>query len=233
MTAPVTAPVPRHDGRAIVMFARVPELGRVKTRLAVTVGDERALAIYRGLGHLVLARTRSDIRPAGRTIVAHTPDDGGDAVRQWLGDDVQTEPQGDGDLGERMMRAIQRRIGEGSECVVAIGMDCPELSVDLLDAAFAALGEHDVVYGPATDGGYYLVGVHRRVPPSAMPTLFCGVPWSSPDTLQASLDRASREGLRTMLLERKDDIDTLEDYRAWQERLSRVPRSVRTRERGR
>ena len=229
----MTAPAPRHDGRAVVMFARVPQLGRVKTRLAVTVGDERALAIYRGLGHLVLARTRSDIRPAGRTIVAHTPDDGGDAVREWLGDDVQTEPQGDGDLGERMLRAMQRRMEEGSECVVAIGMDCPELSMDVLDAAFAALGEHEVVFGPAPDGGYYLVGVHRRVAASAMAALFRGVPWSSPDTLQASLDRAAREGLRTRLLEPRDDIDTLDDYRAWQERLSRVPRSIRTREQGR
>jgi rSAM/selenodomain-associated transferase 1 len=224
----MTAHPPRHDGRALVMFARVPELGRVKTRLAVTVGDERALAIYRGLGHLVLSRTWSDIRPSGRTVVAHTPDDGGDMVRAWLGDDVHTEPQGDGDFGARMARALQRRIDDGAECVVAIGMDCPEMSVEVLDAAFCALGDHDVVFGPATDGGYYLVGVHRRVAPSAMPALFHDVPWSSPHTLQTGLERASREGLRVMLLEPRSDIDTAADWEAWQQRLTRVPRAIRS-----
>lgn len=223
----------RPDAQALVLFARVPELGRVKTRLAVTLGDARALAIYRGLGHLVLARTRSHRLPSRHTVVAHTPDDGGQAVRDWLGDDLHTEPQGDGDLGARMSRALLRRIDEGADCVMAIGTDCPELSVDLVDTAFAALADHDVVFGPATDGGYYLVGVHRRVVPSAMPVLFADIPWSSPDTLQASVDRAHREGLRVKLLAPRADIDTAEDWRAWQERLTRVPRVVRTRERDR
>lgn len=122
-------------------------------------------------------------------------------------------PQGSGDLGERMARAIRAELAHGAARVVVIGTDCPELGAADIESAFAALDEADVVFGPATDGGYYLVGVRDN-----HPSLFGRMIWSASDTLAVSLERAAAAGLDVHLLAPRSDIDTAEDLRAWQAR---------------
>lgn len=200
-----------HDpvyGRALVVFARAPEIGRVKTRLAADVGTERALTIYRELGGRVLEGVRG--LPDCELVVAYTPEGGGETVREWLGGDVRLEPQSGDDLGARMLAAITQRTREGAERVVVIGTDCPSVDGDVVEHAFARLDSADVVLGPATDGGYYLIGMTRP-----RPEIFRDVPWSSPETLAITLERAEAHGLSVALLEERRDIDTIEDWRAW------------------
>ncbi len=191
---------------AVVVFARALELGRVKTRLAATMGDAAALEVYRFLASrvIVAAREVADTR----ILVRCAPDNATEAVSKWLS--VPAEPQGDGDLGHRMERAIVDHLSAGMASVVIIGTDAPDVDAHLMQEALRALHAHDVVFGPAFDGGYYLVGARRPVP-----ELFREVPWSSPDTLAASLAKAAAAGYTVAMLPPLTDIDTEEDWREW------------------
>ena len=192
---------------SLIVFARAPRLGSVKTRLARRLGDDAALAIYRE----VTERTLRVARGSGIPVhVAFTPGDAADEMRSWLGDDLAYEAQTDGDLGTRMARSISARFATGANRVVIVGTDCPALSPAILRAALDALARADVVFGPATDGGYYLMA-QRALHPS----LFVGVPWSSARTLGVSLARAQSAGLSVALLDELRDIDTAEDWQAY------------------
>lgn len=195
---------------SLVVFARAPRPGQVKTRLARDLGEERALAIYRTLAELTLAMARASGVPVH---VAHTPADAGDEMRRWLGDDFVYEAQAQGDLGARMAAGIAGRIAAGAAHVVIVGTDCPGITPGTIHAALAALAVHDVVFGPATDGGYYLLAVHARHH-ELHARLFDDVPWSSERTLAISLARARDAGLAVALLGELRDVDTAEDWQA-------------------
>ena len=196
-----------HD--AIILMARAPELGRVKTRLASEMGDDQALAIYRELGEGIAAA----LRKAGpRVVVSYTPASAEQLTRDWLGDDLRYEPQAAGDLGARMAAAVAARFAGGADRVVVVGSDCPTMSPETIRSAFAALADADVVLGPAQDGGYYLIGIS-----AAQDTLFRDVPWSSHDVLRISLERAREAGLRVTLLPEMRDIDTAADWRSYRD----------------
>lgn len=200
-------------GTALVLFARAPELGRVKTRLALDVGAARALEIYRELAEGVIGAVRGS---ATRMIVRFTPANAADEMHRWLGDGLAYEPQCDGDLGARMHDAIEVELAAGAERVIVIGTDCPTVTADTIAQALAALDECDVVFGPAEDGGYYLVGTRATAP-----GLFHDMPWSSEQVLPLSLERAAASGLRVSLLARMRDVDTGADWAAHEARRAR------------
>ena len=214
---PFTTPLP-----VVVVFARAPELGRVKTRLAATIGDPAALACYRALGRAVVDAVRHPdaMNGAWRTVITHTPADAAPALAAWLdphgAGGLAYEPQADGDLGTRMRAAVERAIVAGAPCVVVIGTDCPDVDAAVVRDAMRALDAADVVLGPALDGGYYLVGV-RAPADRACAALFEGVPWSAPDTLAVSLARAAAAGLTVAQLAPRRDVDTEDDWRWWRE----------------
>ena len=185
-------------------MARAPYLGAVKSRLAVTVGDERALAIYRSLAEHTVAVARASRL---EVCVAFTPRDALADMRRWLGDGLRQEAQSDGDLGDRMATAMTREFARGAARVVVVGTDCPALTAAIVQAALAALDTADVVYGPTADGGFYLVGAR-----AAHPSLFRDVPWSAADTLQVALARADDAGLSVALLPQLRDVDTEADW---------------------
>ena len=203
-----TARMIRHRDH-LVVFARAPELGRVKTRLAAEVGPLRALEIYRQLGERVTHALRDG--PA-HVVIAHEPPRAAPAMRAWLGEGVDYEPQSDGDLGTRMAQAMTARILAGAERIVVIGTDCPSVTAETITGAFAELDEADVVFGPALDGGYYLIGARE-----AHTCLFHDIPWSTAHTLDVSLARARAAGLHVALLPPMRDIDTAADWRAYEE----------------
>jgi rSAM/selenodomain-associated transferase 1 len=211
----VSAPPPP----ALVVFARAPERGRVKTRLAAAVGDGAALACYRALGAAVVTAVQG---PAWRTIVAHTPADAAPALAAWL--DPQAAgtlafaPQADGDLGARMRAAVAEAAAAGAPRVVVIGTDCPDVDAAVVAEALAALDAADVVLGPALDGGYYLVGVRAPIE-RACAALFEGVPWSAPDTLAVTLARVAAAGLSVAQLAPRRDVDTVDDWEWWRGRV--------------
>lgn len=197
--------------RVVIVFARAPLLGQVKTRLAAELGDAEALRIYRDLGRraVVAASSVGDCR----VVIAHTPAAREREVRDWLGGDLRCMPQEGADLGERMLAAVQREIDCGATRVVVIGTDCPGLTGELIEHALEALDRADAVFGPARDGGYYLVALRH---PDAR--LFSGIPWSSPDTLAHTLQRAADSAISVELLPELEDIDTAQDWRRWLER---------------
>lgn len=185
----------------VIVFARAPRLGAVKRRLARGIGAMGALRFYRGQLAAVLGELARDRR--WRTTIAATPD----RARPRWPRRLPCTPQGRGDLGARMARAMRphRR-------VVVVGSDIPGIGRADIAAAFRALGRADAVFGPAEDGGYWLVGMGPRRP--AHP--FAAVRWSSEHTLADTL--ANFAGRRIALLRRLRDVDTAEDLAATRRR---------------
>lgn len=179
----------------------------MKTRLGADIGPEAALEVYRQL----LAHTRAEVAPleAHKTVWLAEAGPGADLSDEWHG--YEQLPQGPGDLGEKMQNAFAHDFARHAPAVVIIGTDCPGLTTAHLTAAFEALCTHDVVLGPATDGGYYLLGMKRL-----WSSLFAGKSWSTDSVLAATVADARQLGLRLHLLPELSDIDTGADLRAWE-----------------
>ena len=187
----------------LVIMAKLPQAGRVKTRLARDIGTAEAVRVYRA----VLRKTIRDLSrdPRWHTWIAVAPDTAvGSPV--WP-PQVGQLPQGSGNLGQRMQRVFDT-LPTGRALIV--GSDIPGISRSDIAGAFAALGDNDAVLGPAADGGYWLVGL-RRTP--VVPDIFAGVRWSSEHALADTL--ANLKGRKTALVRQVDDLDTAADYRRW------------------
>jgi rSAM/selenodomain-associated transferase 1 len=143
----------------LILFYRNPELGKVKHRLAVTIGEERALAIY--LLMAAHARRISLSLPVDKVVYYSEFIDSED---NWLNPDFHKRLQHGDDLGERMKQAFEESFKLGYESVCIIGTDCLELTENILREAFDALKHNEAVIGPAADGGYYLLGMNRFIP---------------------------------------------------------------------
>ena len=204
---------PRH----LVVFVREPRLGRVKSRLARGIGALPALTFYRNATARLVRLVARDQR--WRCWLAVTP---GSALRSRAWDmRLPRLDQGRGDLGARMRRLL-RALPPGP--AVIIGSDIPEIEPVDVWSAFRALGRSEAVFGPAGDGGFWLVGLRRR--PRVPATLFASVRWSSPHAL-ADTRAGLPQGLSVALLGLLDDIDDEAAYRTWRRRaaLSRRKRA--------
>jgi len=194
----------------LLIFARHPELGRVKTRLARTIGDAAALAVYKQL----LAHTRraaDGLTSAQKTVwLAEAVLPPANPAAHWPGYPWQVQPAGD--LGQKMAAAFAQTFAAGALAVAIIGTDCPGLTTAHLAAAFRQLQTHDVVLGPADDGGYYLLGLK-----ALHPALFADKTWSTDSVLAATLADTRRLGLRVTLLPPLRDVDTEADLVAWRQ----------------
>ncbi len=190
----------------LIVFVKAPRPGTVKTRIARTAGAERAGAIYREMVATVLQKVGS-IHGAQ---LRFSPDDAANEIQPWLRHDWVAAPQGGGDLGERLQRAFADSFAGSAERVVIIGSDSPEVKSGDIRAAWKELKSHDVVLGPAVDGGYWLIGL--RAP---QPELFRGITWSSDQVLAQTLAQAKAIGLRVQLLRILSDIDTEDDWNAY------------------
>ena len=195
--APAKPPAP--FARRLFVMAKLPVMGRVKTRLARQVGTVAATCFYRQTAHAVIGRLGGD--PRWQTIIAVDPDS---AVSSsvWPSH-VSRTGQGRGGLGERMQRLLE---APPPGPVVIVGTDIPGLSRTHVAKAFKLLASCDCVLGPAEDGGYWLVGL-RRSPRVLRP--FAGVRWSSPHALADT--RANLAGRGVALAERLADVDSGED----------------------
>jgi uncharacterized protein len=163
--------------RAVVVFARAPVAGRVKSRLAAAIGADAAAALYAAFLDdtcALVSAAAGEGAPSGwRLVLAVDGDVGHPAVCALAArDGFERVAQGDGDLGARLDAAIARYAGGGA--VVIVGSDAPTLPRARLGDAFAALADADVVLGPAADGGYYLIGARR-----AVPEIFRDMPWGT------------------------------------------------------
>ena len=187
--------------RALIIFVRNPELGKVKTRLAQTLGDQRALEIYLAL--LQHTRQIAERTEASRLLFySHFIDVDDD----WPNDFFEKSLQVQGDLGAKITAGFQKAFEEHAQ-VLIIGSDCASLTTAIVEEGFEALNTHDFVLGPALDGGYYLLGMN-----SFTPSLFEDMPWSTDQVASLSLEKMKALGGRCHLLPALSDIDFAEDW---------------------
>jgi rSAM/selenodomain-associated transferase 1 len=188
--------------KRLVIMAKSPDMGRVKRRLSREIGESAALRFYRSsLSHTVL-RLAAD--PRWLTVLAVDPGRvGGARFSPWQRATLM--PQGDGDLGARMQRLFTR-LPPGP--VLIIGSDIPSIRPAHIAEAFRLLGGADAVFGPAPDGGYWLVGLKRT---RRLATPFARVRWSGPHALADTL--SNLKGKCVALAARLSDVDTAEDFR--------------------
>jgi rSAM/selenodomain-associated transferase 1 len=201
-----TVPPP---ARRLLVFARLPELGRVKTRLANDVGAERALAIYNAmlrdlLGSVGMSTEELEIE----CLWAPTPNASGAMLRRAFGEHTVAMQTG-ATLGDRLSMAFSERFFfHRTDQIVAIGVDDPLLPRALIDHAFALLDSVEYVVGPAQDGGYYLIGCRAA---SYEPEVFQRIEWGTPSVLATTVERIGATGRTMALLPERFDVDTAED----------------------
>jgi uncharacterized protein len=187
-----------------MLFVRHPELGKVKTRLAKDLGDEKALAIYIKL----LEHTKSITTGIKADKLIYYAEE----VQEqdlWDNDVYHKKAQGQGNLGQRMEQAFLSAFENGYKSVIIIGSDCLQLNEQIIEQAFYELEGKDVVVGPATDGGYYLLGMKQL-----HSSLFENKPWSTDQVLTETLTVLKQNKLSYTLMPVLSDIDHAEDVDA-------------------
>ena len=186
----------------LIIFIRNPILGAVKTRLAKSIGDKKALEVYKDL--MVKTREEAKVVSAKRYLFYS---------KEIKSDDWPTEyfhkmQQASGDLGQKMKKAFAEVIRENSKSLI-IGSDCYDLTSSIIEQAFDDLDNNDLIVGPANDGGYYLLGMKKN-----NPELFEGIEWSTEVVLQQTLEKANQLELKVKCLQELIDIDNIEDLKA-------------------
>jgi hypothetical protein len=200
----------------LMVFTRYPEPGTTKTRLIPHLGARGAADIQRRMTEHVLAQARPLMTSRGLDLEVHF--EGGDTrrMRAWLGDALTFIRQGEGDIGRRMEQAFDGAVDRGRTSMAIVGTDIPDISTALLERAFEMLCQETIVLGPAVDGGYYFIGLPRKVYPRAARGLFADLPWGTSVVLAESCRRLQRLGLAYRLLDRLADVDRPEDLPVWE-----------------
>jgi len=194
----------------IIVFVRNPELGKVKTRLAKTIGDKDALKIYT----ILLKHTESVLhKVSSDKVVYYSKEIQNNDL--WDNALYQKKLQKGADLGARMQNAFETALKDSYEKVVIVGSDLFDLNPIHIEQAFTALENHDVVLGPSLDGGYYLLGMKKMDP-----AVFKNKQWGTDSVLESTLKNLNQQNVK--LLEALNDIDTFEDLEAQPELLKKI-----------
>lgn len=200
---------------ALLIFIKNPVKGRVKTRLARTVGDEKALEIYLELS--AITRKYAEMLHNVQCYVFYS--DHVDFTDDWLEPQFIKRVQSGRDLGERMFHAFESVL-KHHEKVCIIGSDCPTLTDDILHQAFDTLGTHDFVIGPSTDGGYYLLGMSNSATAgsesNSVAYLFEEMPWSTARVFAETRERILQHEKTPAVLPELTDIDEEADWLLFQ-----------------
>ncbi len=207
------------EHRCLIVFTRYPEAGKTKTRLIPALGAEGAAALQMQMTEHTLA-TIHQLKRRGMPLAVDVRFAGGDPsqMQAWLGLQWDYTPQGEGTLGDRLCRAFQEAFSRGATAVLAIGIDCPDITTEILTEAFSHLEASDVVIGPAKDGGYYLIGLSRFIP-----DVFRDINWGTETVLQQTLNWVKQLSLNAAQLEVLADIDRPEDLEIWNHAFSTSP----------
>jgi rSAM/selenodomain-associated transferase 1 len=185
----------------VVVFLKYPEPGRVKTRLAAEIGSEAAARLSKHFAEVTVTSADALNLPVD---ISFDPPEREAEVRAWLGPLRQYNPQAGTDLGQRMCRAFEQAFTRGAGRVALTGTDAPDRPAQFLVEALERLEKHDVVLGPATDGGYHLIAMCQD---TFTPEVFEGIAWSTPAVLVQTLDVLRRAGRSVWVLPPWRDID--------------------------
>lgn len=187
----------------LIVFTKNPDKGKVKTRLARSVGENKALSIYQKLlwhTHKVVNDLAMDKCVAYSEYI--------DQQDIWENDRFQKCLQSGDSLGSKMHNALEEGFRKSYDRICLIGSDIFELTSSIVEQAFHNLHNHDLVIGPALDGGYYLIGMNHP-----LPEVFTNIPWGSEKVLDKTLDQANKLSLNIAQLPTLNDIDVVEDIR--------------------
>jgi rSAM/selenodomain-associated transferase 1 len=199
------------DENCLIIFTRYPEVGTTKTRMIPVMGAEKAASLQRKMTeHTIQTNTLLSDQFPVKIMIFYT---GGNLslIKNWLGNQYDYVNQGSGDLGERLKSAFETVFEQGKGKVVIIGTDCPDITPIILKQGFDALNNHDLVLGPAKDGGYYLIGIKCLIS-----ELFQGISWGTETVFAETIKIGTQLGLKTAFLPELTDIDRPEDLPIWQ-----------------
>jgi uncharacterized protein len=196
----------------LIVFTRYPTVGQAKTRLIPALGAAGAVELHRQMTAHTLAQVRELQQHQSLTVTIYCAGQQDQSkIVAWLGAEWQYQQQVVGDLGVRMATAFADRLQSGMQKVVIIGTDCPGLTAEIIQNAFEQLSDHELVLGPAIDGGYYLIGLR-----SIRPELFRDIPWSTDAVLAKTMEIAQQLHLSTALLPSLVDVDRPADLPVWE-----------------
>lgn len=217
------------DGHYLILFVKYPEPGKVKTRLGQGIGNGNAAALYKLFVQTILQTISPGVPPGGsepsaasspentyKTALFFSPKEKMAEMADWLGDGHDFYPQNGNDLGERITDAFETIARLGARKAIIIGSDTPMLDKTVIQQAFTLLDTSDVVIGPTTDGGYYLLGLSfltHGFERFANGKIFSGISWSTKEVFTETIDRLERSRLKYRLLPQSYDIDTASDLR--------------------
>jgi rSAM/selenodomain-associated transferase 2/rSAM/selenodomain-associated transferase 1 len=207
--------MPEDCRERLIIFTRFPEAGTTKTRMIPELGAAGAADLQRRMTEHIVARVVKLIELRKMPVEIRFEGGSEQLMAAWLGQDFSYCPQGRGDIGLRMGRALEDAFGQGFENVVIIGSDIPDITTDIMQRAFEMLRHIDLVLGPAGDGGYYLIGVHRNTFRHSNPQLFSDISWGTESVLPQTLTIAKRLGLNYSLLDTLNDVDRPADLSVW------------------
>ena len=190
--------------KRLIIFVKNPIEGEVKTRLASSLGDEKALEVYQQLLKIT-AGVAEDVNAEKLVSYSKYVEESDDFDETIFDKSVQKK----GNLGEKMKHAFRDGFDEGFNRIVLIGSDCPEITQSLIDEAFIELSEADSVIGPSDDGGYYLIGLSRF-----MPEIFDDVEWSTSSVFSSTITTLDDLEATYHVLKKLNDIDTESDLNA-------------------
>ena len=197
------------SSRCVLLFTKVPEKGKVKTRLSTHLNDEITLNLYK----CFVTDLIESLKVGEYTLViAFYPVELDDKVISWLGAEHSYTPQVGKHLGKRMENAFKDTFMEGFNEVLVIGSDIPDITPLLINKAFEAFKNHDAVIGPCVDGGYYLIGFTKK---TFLPDIFKGIKWGTERVFKDTMGVFSKKNYKVYVLPKLRDIDRIEDLKAF------------------
>ena len=211
----------------LIIFTRYPEPGSTKTRMIPLLGKQGAADFQRRMtAHIILQARES---AALRRLQVEVQYEGGSQkqMQRWLGDNIIFTPQSGGDIGGRMQTAFDDAFRSGVDRVVLIGSDIPEITTEIIESAFENLKINDLVFGPAVDGGYYLIGSRAAAFTKAAQSLFHGIEWGTPQVMSQTRLIVAKMNFSFSLLDKLHDVDRPEDFHVWQ----KISKSIRINDR--
>lgn len=195
---------------ALIIFVRFPVAGKVKTRLAETIGSSTAKDFYKLVAENTFAQIAKLEKEMITPFIFCSEKEDLQAIIMWAGKNFQYKIQQGNNLGKRMYNALKTLFDEGFKKVIIIGTDLPDFSSNDIDITLSLLDKYDVVIGPSEDGGYYLLAMRQ-----AHHFLFKDINWSTNTVLSSTIKLLNKEKLKYSLLEEKMDIDTIDDLKKW------------------
>ncbi|MBW4513092.1 MAG: TIGR04282 family arsenosugar biosynthesis glycosyltransferase [Scytonematopsis contorta HA4267-MV1] len=204
----------------LIIYTRYPEPGKTKTRLIPFLGEKEAADLQQKMTEYTLMQAQKLLQLFPVTIEVRFAGGNLQLMKKWLSKNFNSQllyqHQGEGDLGQKMANSFLEAFNQGAEQVITIGSDCPGVNTEILATAFQHLKTHDLVVGPAIDGGYYLIGLQRNTD-----ELFHNINWGTEQVLQQTIDIAQKLNLSVEYLPILADVDRPEDLYVWEQILNK------------